>query len=65
MMRPSLLSPKSQLFPVVGHAGLVYDNSYIRPLGVSPLDNHERVPKPWGFFFLGLSVQHRTVGDAV
>lgn len=26
---------------------------HIRPLGVSPLNNPERVLKPWGFFFLG------------
>lgn len=65
MMRPSLLPPKSRLFSVVGRTGLVYKSPYIRPLGVSPLDNHERVPKPWGFFFLGLSVQSRAVGDSV
>ncbi len=25
----------------------------IRPLEVRPLNNPERVPKPWGFFVLG------------
>lgn len=48
-MRYSVLANESRAVSVAFRSGLVYKIRYIRPLGVSPLDHHERVLKPWGF----------------
>ena len=47
------------------HVIINSSTEYIRPLAVSPLTYPERVPIPWGFFFLKHLSVVRAIGDCL
>jgi hypothetical protein len=52
----------TQTIPLAHADFTSYFSSHIRPLEVGPLDYHERVPKPWGFFVFAQAGCFRTTG---